>query len=1200
MSSVMDFDLSKENIQPLRGGRNVTQLEVALQAQFNEDYQREILQQKEAFENAIRHYEGEDPLDNWYHYISWVEQSFPKHGHEGNLVALLEDCLSKFEHDKRYIHDRRFCKLWIKYIDMQPNPLELFHMMHAQGLCRSCADLYRAWAYYHEVAGDFKSADMVFQLGEQELAQPYEELVTAHRNLVYAVGQQMIRGAEVDAQRLEEQRRALTTLSTYGHGKMVPSVRIPISAGAGVLPSGAKANLKENVVVPVYQDRDNSKLLGAEAVPPVSILSAAKRQQAPKENTIKPGVWTTALPIKKGPMAHRNPAFTVHEDIIDLHSIGIKLPDEFYPVSHEDFSNWNPPLAYFEPEDPSRIPMYPKSKVYANPKGEVSIEEVRATKYKVKGNCNRLNISHSETNEAIQSILGDGVINQKVPFQEHQQQQQHIGYGQNEHFQNYLPRSEQFQYQQVDVGMAKQEGAIRKSYELMNNSQQQQQHFEIFSQQQPMMTGGFGQFHNQHLQPSQQPQSNHFDQHQTMSLLNRSQLHMSNQFPQQQQMAFSTQQFQMQPQQQHKPQQPTFNKSKNNNILSRTPCHSVKQAITAQTATIVSPAGTGFANLSTQQANTPVNRESPNMSSEFGKDMVDLWRFTTEEDSNSLPPIKGTSKFAIFEDDAQLKGTAMKSPPFRIISDEELAETGSRGGQDVAAAAQPCDGAKRIPIFEDDSNSPIKIIGNREPPILPDLNASCNTQMFNVNLNAMQVSTPQSKRTEPLKDISEETLKQSKKMLFGPEPEKKHMSTIFEETTKDYRSSSSSGSSTFKSVMSNQSKRENMAVISEEESNYNFNLAQNMKANAALRLSLLGDLMECESGQSSPVTDILPTLPPAPLHIEPLSQAPSDPFKSTVIETLLKHVAFPNRHTAGYIEIFCTPRFTIKKEPCRIGDDRYLIEKMLGKGTYGQVYKATDLRTKEVVALKIQKPPNKWEFYICREIQSRLAKHPLRDRFMQVPVGYFNDQMSILVSEFSRCGSLLDVANAVKQKTGKTLKEPFCIFFSMEMLSIVQALHKAKIIHADVKPDNFLVFVAPDQTITLQLIDFGCSIDMTLFPESTTFTRCVTTEDFVCCEMRDGRPWNYHTDLFCVAASAHVLLFDKYIQLQKKDGHWSITQRFTRYMSLELWNTFFANLLNQQAGLADPEPLLGLLREAFYASDRTADMRYLANVLKDR
>lgn len=101
--------------------------------------------------------------------------------------------------------------------------------------------------------------------------------------------------------------------------------------------------------------------------------------------------------------------------------------------------------------------------------------------------------------------------------------------------------------------------------------------------------------------------------------------------------------------------------------------------------------------------------------------------------------------------------------------------------------------------------------------------------------------------------------------------------------------------------------------------------------------------------------------------------------------------------------------------------------------------------------------------------------------------------------------------------------------------------------------------------------------------------------------MRDGRPWNYHTDLFCVAATAHALLFDKYIQLQKKDGNWSITQRLSRYMRVDLWNTFFSALLNQQMGVADADSLQAMLSEALQNENSFAgDMRILVNLLKDR
>lgn len=171
------------------------------------------------------------------------------------------------------------------------------------------------------------------------------------------------------------------------------------------------------------------------------------------------------------------------------------------------------------------------------------------------------------------------------------------------------------------------------------------------------------------------------------------------------------------------------------------------------------------------------------------------------------------------------------------------------------------------------------------------------------------------------------------------------------------------------------------------------------------------------------------------------------------------------------------------------------------------------------------------------------------------------------------------------------------------MLKIISTLHQAKIIHGDIKPDNFLVYILSDGVLQLQLIDFGASIDMSLFPPESSFTRRVTTKDFVCCEMHDGRPWNYHTDLFCVAATAHVLLFNNYLQMQKRDGgEWFITQRFTRYMRTDLWNTFFNTLLNQQNGPADPEALIVFLKDALHSfGDKlNEEMRKLINILNNQ
>lgn len=42
----MDFDKSKENIQPLRGGRRAELLELALNAESRQDVQKELAEQR--------------------------------------------------------------------------------------------------------------------------------------------------------------------------------------------------------------------------------------------------------------------------------------------------------------------------------------------------------------------------------------------------------------------------------------------------------------------------------------------------------------------------------------------------------------------------------------------------------------------------------------------------------------------------------------------------------------------------------------------------------------------------------------------------------------------------------------------------------------------------------------------------------------------------------------------------------------------------------------------------------------------------------------------------------------------------------------------------------------------------------------------------------------------------------------------------
>lgn len=81
------------------------------------------------------------------------------------------------------------------------------------------------------------------------------------------------------------------------------------------------------------------------------------------------------------------------------------------------------------------------------------------------------------------------------------------------------------------------------------------------------------------------------------------------------------------------------------------------------------------------------------------------------------------------------------------------------------------------------------------------------------------------------------------------------------------------------------------------------------------------------------------------------------------------------------------------------------------------------------------------------------------------------------------------------------------MYFMVEILSILEAVHSCNIIHADIKPDNFLVQAINIECDTsifsrgpvyLKLIDFGRSIDMNAFPEGTTFTETVSNLTLFC------------------------------------------------------------------------------------------------------
>ncbi|KAI3802254.1 hypothetical protein L1987_30384 [Smallanthus sonchifolius] len=291
---------------------------------------------------------------------------------------------------------------------------------------------------------------------------------------------------------------------------------------------------------------------------------------------------------------------------------------------------------------------------------------------------------------------------------------------------------------------------------------------------------------------------------------------------------------------------------------------------------------------------------------------------------------------------------------------------------------------------------------------------------------------------------------------------------------------------------------------------------------------------------------------------------------------------------------------SVRNKIIEIGGKKYQIKGCAGKGGFAQVYKACiNGNADEVVALKIQKPPFPWEFYMYRQLDKRIQENERMCYGYAHRLHLYSDY-SILVSDFLAHGTLLDAINT-NVCTGVSMDEVLCIHYTIEMLSMLEDLHGNGIIHGDFKPDNLLMRYArgdltkdgfetrsgPWHEQGLCLVDWGRGIDMQLFPDSIKFNGDCRTSGFRCVQMQENKPWTYQVDTYGLCVIVHLMLHNTYMEIEKKPspnapGGYSYQAKspFKRYQKVDLWKKLFRDLLNNDN---DEEHLkiLGSLRKSF-------------------
>ncbi|KAH9302808.1 hypothetical protein KI387_014391, partial [Taxus chinensis] len=176
-----EWEMYKENVKPLKEGRNVKLLNEALKGHRHNSVKHSLLDKRRKLIEAIDEYTGDDPLQPWIACIKWVRESFPSGGDQSGLLSIYEQCVRAFWNEKRYHGDLRYVKIWLEYADECADPEVVYNFLEVNGIGQDHSLFYIRYATCLELKNKMKKADEIYSLGIARSAQPVEKLEIARR-----------------------------------------------------------------------------------------------------------------------------------------------------------------------------------------------------------------------------------------------------------------------------------------------------------------------------------------------------------------------------------------------------------------------------------------------------------------------------------------------------------------------------------------------------------------------------------------------------------------------------------------------------------------------------------------------------------------------------------------------------------------------------------------------------------------------------------------------------------------------------------------------------------------------------------------------------------------------------------------------------------------------------------------------------------
>jgi len=208
----------------------------------------------------------------------------------------------------------------------------------------------------------------------------------------------------------------------------------------------------------------------------------------------------------------------------------------------------------------------------------------------------------------------------------------------------------------------------------------------------------------------------------------------------------------------------------------------------------------------------------------------------------------------------------------------------------------------------------------------------------------------------------------------------------------------------------------------------------------------------------------------------------------------------------------------------RIVAERYRVQKLLGEGGMGAVYRAEHIHMRKIVALKVLHP----EMCSVTEVVARFEREAVAAGRIEHPnvatatdFGRLEDGSFFLVLEYAAGRDLRALINAVG-----ALDLARCIHIARQVAEALGAAHALSIVHRDLKPDNVMLVERDGDPDFVKVLDFGIAKvtfgDLADQPALTRTGAVFGTPDYMSPEQALGQPVDHRSDLYALG----ILMFE--------------------------------------------------------------------------